>query len=80
MKSALNSLIYKYFNFGYGFTVSDPFPLRTMVIETFKIAYGQSPQYLQYFIIFKDSASYNIISGTPRELNSGILYRKMPGK
>ena len=32
--------------------------IRSMAIETFKIAYGQSPQYPQNFITFKDS-SYN---------------------
>ena len=32
--------------------------IRSIAIETFKIAYGQSPQYLQDFITFKDT-SYN---------------------
>ena len=33
--------------------------LRTLAIETFKIAYGLSPTYLKEFICFKDSSSYN---------------------
>ena len=33
--------------------------LRTLAIETFKIAYGLSPQYLNEFICFKKSTLYN---------------------
>ena len=33
--------------------------LRTLAIETFKIAYGLSPTYMKDFVCFKDSSSYN---------------------
>ena len=33
--------------------------LRTLAIETFKIAYGLSPTYLKEFVCFKDASSYN---------------------